>query len=77
MTSLKKVRKARIEKEKPLNKTLKTRKYSLKVKPSEMTSLSNFRWQKRKKRPNRSSINKDMDEIAQCIGSESLTFFYL
>ncbi len=33
------------EKRKPLNKTLKTRVYSLKVKPSEMASLSDFRWQ--------------------------------
>ncbi len=35
------------------------------MQPSEMASLSNFKWQTRKKRPNRSTNNGNMVEKAK------------
>ncbi len=36
------------------------------MKPSQMASLSNSRWQARRERPNRSTTNGDMAEKAKC-----------
>ncbi len=44
-----------------VNRTsLKTQEYS--IKPSEMASLTNSRWQTRKERLNQTTNNEDMDE---------------